>query len=61
MTGGDIEMSDKRLPKIVLSQVEDALEEREGADRRKQRKELPSNVPQDRRKGDRRASKTHHK
>lgn len=52
-------MSEKRLPKILLSQVEDALEEREGSDRRKQKDGLPPNVPHDRRKGDRRSGKLH--
>lgn len=48
-------MSEKRVVKVLFSQVEDALEERAGADRRKQKKSLPDNVPQDRRKGDRRS------
>jgi hypothetical protein len=54
-------MSEKRLPKVLLSQVEDALEERAGNDRRKQKKGLPENVNEDRRKGDRRdrATKPH--
>lgn len=48
-------MSNKQVPKVLLSQIEDALEERAGNDRRKQKKALPENVFQDRRKGDRRS------
>jgi hypothetical protein len=47
-------MSEKPIPKVLLSQVEDALEERAGNDRRRQKKNLPDNVNADRRKGDRR-------
>ena len=52
-------MSEKKVPKILLSQIEDALEEREGSDRRKLKNGLPANVPQDRRKGDRRSGRSH--
>lgn len=50
-------MSEKPVPKILLSQIEDALEERAGNDRRKQKRTLPDNVFHDRRKGDRRANR----
>lgn len=52
-------MSEKKVPKVLLSQVEDALEERGEADRRKQKKPLPENVNEDRRKANRRAPKPH--
>lgn len=49
-------MTDKLFKPIILSQLEDALEEREGSDRRKQQVAIPEGVEEDRRKGDRRAS-----
>jgi len=49
-------MSDKKKPKVLLSQLEDALEERQDNDRRKTRKPIPENV-QERRKEDRRSKK----
>ncbi len=45
--------------KIFLSQVEDALEERQNSDRRKQTKGLPEDIEADRRKSDRRSDKKH--
>jgi hypothetical protein len=41
-------------PKLVLSQLEEALEERQTSDRRKNQKGLPEGIAQERRKGDRR-------
>ena len=49
-------MSEKKKAKVLLSQLEDALEEREDNDRRKAQKPIPENVPQDRRKADRRTT-----
>lgn len=48
-------MSEKKKAKVLLSQLEDALEERD-SDRRKAKKPIPENVPQDRRKTDRRTT-----
>lgn len=48
-------MSEKKKVKIVLSQLEDALEERQDNDRRKAQQPLTDIV--DRRKTDRRATK----
>lgn len=50
-------MNDKKKAKVLLSQLEDALEERQNTDRRKAQKPIPENVAQDRRKADRRATK----
>ncbi len=47
-------MSEKKKSKILLSQLEDALEERQDNDRRKMQKPLTG--VQDRRKADRRAT-----
>jgi len=47
-------MTDKLFKPLVLSQLEDALEEREGSDRRKQPAAMPEGLREDRRKGDRR-------
>ncbi len=49
-------MNDKQTTKVLLSQLEDVLEEREGSDRRQQQEELPEGVDECRRKGDRRAT-----
>ncbi|ACE85129.1 hypothetical protein [Cellvibrio japonicus] len=49
-------MSEKRVTKVLLSQLEDVLEERDGDDRRKRDRGLPAHVNEDRRKGDRRAA-----
>ena len=51
-------MTEKILKPIILSQLEDALEEREGLDRRKLKAAVPpKGVAEDRRKNDRRTSK----
>jgi hypothetical protein len=50
-------MTDKLFKPVILSQLEDALEEREGSDRRKQKAAMPEGVEEDRRKGDRRSTK----
>ncbi len=50
-------MKEKTEPVITFSQIEEALEERENPDRRKEHKGLPENVHADRRKGDRRQKK----
>lgn len=50
-------MIEKKTPKILLTQIEDALEERQ-RDRRKKDMGIPPDVPQERRKGDRRAQKS---
>ena len=50
-----LEMSEKKVVKVMLSQIEEALEERQNNDRRKQEKSVP--VTQDRRKQDRRSEK----
>ncbi|WP_187410127.1 hypothetical protein [Saccharophagus sp. K07] len=42
---------------LLISQLEDALEERQNPDRRKVQAGLPEGIEQDRRKGDRRAKK----
>lgn len=48
---------EKKTPKVLLTQIEDALEERQRADRRKQSAGVPQDIPQDRRRGDRRTQK----
>lgn len=50
-------MTDIKIPKILLSQVEDALEERENSDRRKKEKGVPDGLQEERRKQDRRTTK----
>lgn len=50
-------MKEKNDPVITLSQIEEALEERENPDRRKEQKGLPEGVHSERRKGDRRRDK----
>ena len=47
------EMSEKKVVKVLLSQLEEALEERQSNDRRKQ---TPEDIENDRRKNDRRDS-----
>lgn len=48
-------MSEKAIPKEMLfNQIAEALEERQTPDRRQSQKGLPSDLKQDRRKGDRR-------
>ena len=51
------EMTEKKVTKVLFSQLEEALEEREGSDRRQQQMDLPDGIDECRRKGDRRASK----
>jgi hypothetical protein len=48
-------MSDKKVVKVLLSQLEEALEERQRSDRRKELTEVPEE--QNRRKQDRRTEK----
>lgn len=48
-------MSEKKVVKVMLSQIEEALEERQNNDRRKQAKPVPAS--EDRRKQDRRSEK----
>lgn len=51
-------MNEEMIPeKMIITQLEEALEERQRPDRRKQEKDLPPEVNQDRRKGDRRSKK----
>ena len=49
--------SEKKTPKVLLTQIEDALEERQRLDRRQYRDGVPQDVPQERRKNDRRGHK----
>ena len=53
------EMKNKPIlpPKMLLSQLEDALEERQSNDRRQSHGGLPDGIQQERRKNDRRAQK----
>lgn len=50
-------MSEKKPPKVLFSQIEDSLEERQGNDRRKHSKDIPVEVEKDRRVQSRRESK----
>ncbi len=54
-------MSEKKVTKVLLTQIEDALEERQKSDRRERHKGIPQDVPIERRKNDRRGSKSAHK
>ena len=48
-------MSEKKVVNVLLSQLEEALEERQSNDRRKQAKAVkPQEIEEDRRKNDRR-------
>lgn len=49
--------SEKKTPKVLLTQIEDALEERQRHDRRQYREGIPQDVPHERRKNDRRDRK----
>lgn len=50
-------MSEKKVGKVLLSQLEEALEERQNTDRRKEKKaSLPADVTEERRKGSRRSA-----
>lgn len=51
-------ITEKKTPKVLLTQIEDALEERQRHDRRQYREGIPQDVPQERRKGDRRTQKS---
>lgn len=50
-------MSEKKHPKVLFSQIEDSLEERQGNDRRKNNREIPEGVDKDRRVQSRREGK----
>ena len=51
-------MSDKTFKPVILSQLEDALEERQSSERRKDKSaKPPEGVIKDRRKGNRREKK----
>lgn len=52
-----MDMSKKQVTQVLLSQIEDVLEEREGKDRRQRQQGVPVHVAEDRRKQDRRAAK----
>lgn len=49
---------EKKAPKVLLTQIEDALEERQRLDRRQQDEGIPQDVTHERRKVDRRASRS---
>jgi hypothetical protein len=49
--------NESKTPKVLLTQIEDALEERQRADRRQYREGIPQDVPNERRKNDRRERK----
>lgn len=49
--------TEKKTPKVLLTQIEDALEERQRSDRRQYGEGVPENVQQERRKNDRRDRK----
>ncbi len=51
----DLAMSEKKVTKVLLTQIEDALEERQKSDRRERHQGIPQDVPVERRKTDRRA------
>lgn len=51
-------MSEKKVTKVLLAQIEDALEERQRPDRRERHQGIPQDVPLERRKNDRRAKKS---
>ena len=48
-------MNDKQVTKVLFSQLEEVLEEREGSDRRQQQSDLPDGIDECRRKSDRRS------
>lgn len=50
-------ITEKKNPKVLLTQIEDALEERQRFDRRQYREGIPQDVIQERRKNDRRDRK----
>ena len=49
-------MSEKKVVKVLLSQLEEALEERQRSDRRQQQAETLEGLKEDRRKQDRRVT-----
>lgn len=51
-----MEKAEDSLSSVLLSQIEDALEERQNNDRRKEVLDLPDGVSDERRKGDRRTA-----
>jgi hypothetical protein len=51
-------MSEKKITTVTLSQITEALEERQRPDRRKSDKGLPEEIKKERRKNDRRAGKS---
>ena len=52
-------MSEKKVVNVLLSQIEEALEERQRSDRRKQQAaQIPHDLEEDRRKEDRREKKS---
>ena len=55
----DLAMSEKKVNKVLLTQIEDALEERQKSDRRERHKGIPQDVPHERRKTDRRSKSSH--
>lgn len=50
-------MSEKKPPKVLFSQIEDSLEERQGNDRRRDTKDIPVDVKKERRVQSRREAK----
>lgn len=50
-------MSEIKPPKVLFSQIEDSLEERQKSDRRKQGEKIPTEVAKERRVGSRRDTK----
>jgi hypothetical protein len=50
-------ITEKKTPKVLLTQIEDALEERQRHDRRQYREGIPQDVPYERRKNNRRTQK----
>ncbi len=50
-------ITEKKAPKVLLTQIEDALEERQRQDRRQYREGIPQDVPHERRRADRRERK----
>lgn len=50
-------MTEVKRPKVLLTQVEDALEERQRHDRRQIQKGIPQDIAQERRQANRREEK----
>lgn len=51
-------ITEKKAPKVLLTQIEDALEERQDSERRQYSEGIPQDVIQERRKNDRRGHKS---